>query len=57
MRGRHDLLNPTIAGGFTGGLLTLIGSRGYWRYNRASIATNAAASAMIAVMFETLSYM
>lgn len=57
MRGKHDLLNPTIAGGFTGGFLTLIGSRGYWRYNRANIVTNAAASAMIAVMFEALNYM
>lgn len=57
MRGRHDLLNPLVAGGFTGGFLTFVSSRGYWRYNQASIATNAAASAMIAVMFEALNYM
>lgn len=57
MRGRRDLLNPTLAGGFTGGVLTMISTRGYWRYNQTNILTNAAASAMIAVMFEALNYM
>lgn len=57
MRNTHDLLNPTIAGGFTGGILTLVTLRGYWRYNQSTILANAAGSAMIAVMFEALNYM
>lgn len=57
MRGRRDLLNPTLAGGFTGGVLTLISVRGQWRFNQNAILANAAGSAMVAVMFEALSYM
>lgn len=56
-RGRDDMLNAAGAGAFTGGLLTLISMRGYWRYNQSAIATNAAASAMIAVMFHALNQM
>lgn len=54
MRGQDDMFNAAAAGGFTGGLLTFISVGGYWRYNRSAILTNAAASAMIAVMFNAL---
>lgn len=57
MRRTRDLLNPTLAGAFTGGVLTLISVRGHWRYNQNSILANAAGSAMVAVMFEALNYM
>lgn len=57
MRRRRDLLNPAIAGGFTGGVLTLISVRGQWRYNQNAILVNAAGSALVAIMFEALSYM
>lgn len=54
LRGHDDMFNAAAAGGLTGGLLTFISVRGYWTYNRSAILTNAAASAMIAVMFNAL---
>lgn len=56
-RGRDDMLNAAVAGGFTGGLLTFITMRGYWRYNQSAILTNAGGSAMVAVMFHALNQM
>lgn len=57
IRGRDDMLNAAFAGALTGGVLTLISLRGYWRYNQSTIMTNAAGSAMIAVMFQALNQM
>lgn len=57
MRGRDDMLNAAAAGAFTGAILTLASVRGYWRYNQSAVMTNAAASAMIAVMFHALNQM
>lgn len=54
LRNRHDMFNAAAAGAFTGGVLTLISVRGHWRYAQSSIATNAAASAMVAVLFDAL---
>lgn len=51
------MLNAVVAGAFTGGVLTLISKRGYWRYYQREILTNAAGSAMIAVMFNALNQM
>lgn len=48
------MLNAAAAGAFTGGVLTFISVRGHWRYAQSSIATNAAASAMVAVVFDAL---
>lgn len=54
VRGRDDIFGAAMAGAVTGGALTLVSTRGYWRYSQSIIATNAAASAMIAVMFHAL---
>lgn len=54
VRGRHDMLNSVLAGGFTGGFLTVVTNRSVWRYNRAMVLSNAAASAMIALVFDVI---
>lgn len=54
-RRRDDAMGAAAAGAFTGGALSLVAVRGAWRYNRNFIAYNAAASAVIAVVFSALS--
>ncbi len=51
VRRQDDILNPAIAGAFTGAALTILSLRGHWRYNQQVIVTNAAGSALIAVVF------
>lgn len=56
-RRKDDALGAATAGAFTGGVLSIAAVRGALRYNRSFIAYNAAASAMIALVFSTLSGM
>lgn len=56
VRGRDDMLNAAVGGAFTGGMLALAYRRGMWRYYQSEIFNNAAASGMIAVMFDALRY-
>ncbi|CAN8066544.1 unnamed protein product [Agarophyton chilense] len=53
-RRRDDLLNPAVAGAFTGAVLTLVSLRGRWRPYQSQILTNAGASAMIALVFDSI---
>lgn len=55
LRRHDDVLNAAAAGGFTGAVLTLISVRGQWRYSQQLILTNSAGSALIAIIFSSLS--
>jgi hypothetical protein len=53
LRRKNDVLNPALAGFFTGGVLSLATMpRGYWRYGQMQILQNAGGSALIAVVFD-----
>lgn len=56
LRQRNDIANSALAGAFTGGVLSLASVRGHWRFNQQLIMTNAAGSAVIAVLFDALNY-
>lgn len=56
-RGRDDVFNAAFAGFVTGGILSFVSMRSNWRYNQTAILSNAAGSAMIAVVFHSLNQM
>lgn len=56
-RGRQDMLNAVVAGGFTGGVLTIATNPRVWRYNQSVLLTNVAGSAMVALAFDALNRM
>lgn len=52
-RRKNDVLNPAMAGAFTGAVLTLLTMpRMYWRFSSQQILHNAGGSALIAVAFD-----
>lgn len=53
-RGTHDLIGAVMAGGFTGGVMTLAYTRGSIAAARPMMAANAAGSAFIAGVFSLL---
>lgn len=57
VRGRDDVINAAVAGFLTGGVLTLATTGRQWRYHQQTILSNAAGSAMVAVMFQALNQM
>lgn len=57
IRRTNDILNPALAGGFTGAVLSLaMIPRSHWRYSVNHVGRSAAGSALFAVVFQAIYY-